>query len=161
MRSQWSHSVHLISRYSLPKPYHIIGPIVPVRGIDRGRSSDGRALAEHERGTGIETPQLQLLSFRKKSPGRLHTWKNDRKSGGGAYCHQCSCRVGNHGPDFIFMDDNARPHRTLAVEKLLGSDDITRMDWPAYSPDLNLIEHMWDALGRHIATRLHHLENTQ
>ncbi|GFW40074.1 transposable element Tcb2 transposase [Trichonephila clavipes] len=22
-------------------------------------------------------------------------WKNDRKAGGGAYCHQCSCRVEN------------------------------------------------------------------
>ncbi|GFS89978.1 transposable element Tcb2 transposase [Trichonephila clavipes] len=31
-------------------------------------------------------------------------------------------------PDFIFMDDNARPHRTLAVEELLESEDLTRMD---------------------------------
>ncbi|GFW86799.1 transposable element Tc1 transposase [Trichonephila clavipes] len=65
------------------------------------------------------------------------------------------------GPDFIFMDDNARPPRTLAVEELLESEDITRMDWPAYSPDLNPIEHVWDALGRRIAARLHHPENTQ
>ncbi|GFT91331.1 putative transposable element [Trichonephila clavipes] len=35
------------------------------------------------------------------------------------------------------------------------------MDWPAYFPDLNPIEHVWDALGRHIAARLHHPENTQ
>ncbi|GFT71363.1 transposable element Tc1 transposase [Trichonephila clavipes] len=46
------------------------------------------------------------------------------------------------GPDFIFMDDNARPHWTFAVEELLESEDITQMDWPAYSPDLNLIEHV-------------------
>ena len=59
------------------------------------------------------------------------------------------------GPDFIFMDDNARPHRTLAVEELLESEDITRMDRPAYSPDLNPIEHVWDALGRRMAARLH------
>ncbi|GFW29029.1 transposable element Tc3 transposase [Trichonephila clavipes] len=65
------------------------------------------------------------------------------------------------GPDFIFMDDNARPHRTLAVEELLESEDITRMDWPAYSPDLNPIEHVCDALGRRIVARLHHSENTQ
>ncbi|GFT26849.1 transposable element Tcb2 transposase [Trichonephila clavipes] len=65
------------------------------------------------------------------------------------------------GPDFIFMDDNARPHRTLAVEELLESEDITQMDWPAYFPDLNPIEHVWDALGRRIAARFHHLENTQ
>ncbi|GFV88362.1 transposable element Tcb2 transposase [Trichonephila clavipes] len=61
------------------------------------------------------------------------------------------------------MDDNARPHQTLAVEELLESEDITRMDWPAFSPDLNPIQHVWDALGRRIAahTRLHHPENTQ
>ncbi|GFV13281.1 transposable element Tcb2 transposase [Trichonephila clavipes] len=64
-------------------------------------------------------------------------------------------------PDFIFMDDNARPHRALAVEDLLESEDITRMDQPAYSLDLNPIEHVWDALGRRIAARLHHPENTQ
>ncbi|GFY19486.1 transposable element Tcb2 transposase [Trichonephila clavipes] len=63
-------------------------------------------------------------------------------------------------PDFIFMDANARPHRTLAVEELLESENITRMDWPAYSPDLNLIEHVLDALGRRIAARIHHPENT-
>ncbi|GFV81339.1 transposable element Tcb2 transposase [Trichonephila clavipes] len=32
------------------------------------------------------------------------------------------------GSDFIFTDDNARPHRTLAVEEMLESEDITRMD---------------------------------
>ncbi|GFU60035.1 transposable element Tc3 transposase [Trichonephila clavipes] len=65
------------------------------------------------------------------------------------------------GPDIIFMDDNARPHRTLAVEELLESKDITRMDSPAYSSDLNPIKHVWDVLGRCIAARLHHPENTQ
>ncbi|GFY14391.1 transposable element Tcb2 transposase [Trichonephila clavipes] len=35
------------------------------------------------------------------------------------------------GPDFIFMGDNARPNRTVAVQELLESEDITRMDWPA------------------------------
>ncbi|GFS60121.1 transposable element Tcb2 transposase [Trichonephila clavipes] len=43
----------------------------------------------------------------------------------------------------------------------MKSQDMTRMYWPAYSPDLNPIEHVWDDLGRRIAARLHHLENTQ
>ncbi|GBN43219.1 Transposable element Tcb2 transposase [Araneus ventricosus] len=57
------------------------------------------------------------------------------------------------GPEFILMDDNARPHRALLVDEFLESEDIRRMDWPARSPDLNPIEHAWDALGRAIATR--------
>ncbi|GFY02279.1 retrovirus-related Pol polyprotein from transposon TNT 1-94 [Trichonephila clavipes] len=59
------------------------------------------------------------------------------------------------------MDDNAWPHQTLAVEELLESEDINRRDWTAYSLDLNPIEYVWDALGRRIAARLHHPENTQ
>ncbi|GFT43427.1 uncharacterized protein TNCV_814821 [Trichonephila clavipes] len=59
------------------------------------------------------------------------------------------------------MDDNAWSHRTLIVQELLENEDITRMDWPAYFPDLNPIEHLWDALRRRFAARLHHPENTQ
>ncbi|GFV19193.1 hypothetical protein TNCV_3224111 [Trichonephila clavipes] len=39
------------------------------------------------------------------------------------------------------MDDNARPLRVNIVDECL-SKDITHMDWPAYSPDLNPIEHV-------------------
>ncbi|GFV04202.1 transposable element Tcb1 transposase [Trichonephila clavipes] len=54
---------------------------------------------------------------------------------------------------FLFMDANARPHRANIVDECLLSEDITRMDWPAYSPDLNPIEHVWDMLGRRAAAR--------
>ncbi|GFX43302.1 transposable element Tcb2 transposase [Trichonephila clavipes] len=60
---------------------------------------------------------------------------------------------GAMGLQFLFMDDNAPCHRTVAVEQLLESDDIERMDWPARSPDLNPIEHVWDFLGRRLAAR--------
>ncbi|GFV79585.1 transposable element Tc1 transposase [Trichonephila clavipes] len=59
------------------------------------------------------------------------------------------------------MDDNARPHRTLAVKELLESEDITRMDWPKYSRDLNTIGHVWDALGETYCSTLTSFENTQ
>ncbi|UYV60670.1 hypothetical protein LAZ67_1001817, partial [Cordylochernes scorpioides] len=57
------------------------------------------------------------------------------------------------GHNLIFMDDNARPHRARLVNEYLQSENIRRMDWPARSPDLNPIEHVWDALGRRIGAR--------
>ncbi|GBM14601.1 Transposable element Tcb2 transposase [Araneus ventricosus] len=57
------------------------------------------------------------------------------------------------GPEFILMDDNARPHRAFLVDEFLESEDIRRMDWPARSSDFNPIEHVWEALGREIAAR--------
>ncbi|GFT29974.1 transposable element Tcb1 transposase [Trichonephila clavipes] len=47
---------------------------------------------------------------------------------------------GPMGAEFLFMDDNARPHRANIVDEYLQSEDITGMDWPAYSSDLNPIE---------------------
>ncbi|GFS76450.1 transposable element Tc3 transposase [Trichonephila clavipes] len=60
---------------------------------------------------------------------------------------------GAMGLQFLSMDDNAPCHRTVAAEQLLESEDIERMDWPARSPDLNPIEHVWDFLGRCLAAR--------
>ncbi|GFT04462.1 transposable element Tc3 transposase [Trichonephila clavipes] len=60
---------------------------------------------------------------------------------------------GAMGLQFLFMDDNAPCHRTVGAEQLLESEDIECMDWPARSPDLNPIEHVWDFLGRRLAAR--------
>ncbi|KFM60819.1 Transposable element Tc3 transposase, partial [Stegodyphus mimosarum] len=55
------------------------------------------------------------------------------------------------GPDFIFMDDNAPCQPAVLVDDFLETENIQRMSWPANSPNLNPIEHVWHMLGRQIA----------
>ena len=53
----------------------------------------------------------------------------------------------------VYMDDNARPRRSRAVTADLQSKAVTSVPWPAMSPDLNTIEHIWDMLGCRIRAR--------
>lgn len=63
------------------------------------------------------------------------------------------------GENFIFMDDNARPHRARRVLDTLEVGHITRLNWPANSPDMNPIEHMWDYITRAIHNRINPPQN--
>nr|CAH7769248.1 unnamed protein product [Callosobruchus chinensis] len=65
------------------------------------------------------------------------------------------------GDQFIFMDDNARFHRTRAVQQALENGNIARLEWPVMSPDMNPIEHVWDYVSRAIFNRNNPPRSTQ
>ena len=65
------------------------------------------------------------------------------------------------GPDFLFMQDNARPHVARCVINFLEEVEIERLEWPAMSPDMNPIEHVWDELGRRVRARAARPETLQ
>lgn len=51
---------------------------------------------------------------------------------------------GTTGENFLFMNDNAHPHRSRAVDDYLKTKGIHCMDWPAISPGMNPIKYAWD-----------------
>ena len=44
-----------------------------------------------------------------------------------------------HGSSVTFVHDNARPHSAAITRQFLETNNVTVLDWPANSPDLNPI----------------------
>ena len=55
--------------------------------------------------------------------------------------------------DYFFQEDNAPCHTARTTKKFFEEKQIRRLPWPASSPDLNPIEHLWDEVERRIRVR--------
>ena len=54
-------------------------------------------------------------------------------------------------PGAIFQQDNARLHVAKTVRDLCSGQHMQFLPWPANSPDLLPIEHVWDLAARRLA----------
>ena len=53
-------------------------------------------------------------------------------------------------PGMQFQQDDARPHSARLTQTFLQRNNVDVMEWPALSPDLSPIEHLWDQIGRRL-----------
>ncbi|GFS59941.1 transposable element Tcb1 transposase [Trichonephila clavipes] len=63
-------------------------------------------------------------------------------------------------PGAVFQQVNARPHVAKTVKSYLDSQQVQHLHWPAYSPDMSPIEHVWDIVGRRLARDLRPVAST-
>ena len=61
------------------------------------------------------------------------------------------------------MYDNARPPVARICQQFLNRNNVNIQLWPAVSPDMNPIEHIWDFLGRKVRARgnVHNLRDLE
>jgi hypothetical protein len=56
----------------------------------------------------------------------------------------------HHRDGAIFQQDNAAIHTSRLTKAWFSERNMTVLDWPAKSPDLNPIENMWGVLARRV-----------
>ncbi len=59
-----------------------------------------------------------------------------------------------HDHHLMLQHDNAQPHVARICTQFLEVENIPVLAWPAYSPDMSPIEHVWDALDWRIWQRV-------
>ncbi|GFW92114.1 hypothetical protein TNCV_2153931 [Trichonephila clavipes] len=89
--------------------------------------------ALHLRGVEASCPSLNLWAL-KKSPGRLPTWKNDRKAGGGRTVTGVAAEFGINKVSFRAHGKRFKPQVQLLERLVVAAQDDNCRGWPIYPP---------------------------
>ncbi|MBJ5584651.1 transposase [Salmonella enterica subsp. enterica serovar Typhimurium] len=54
-------------------------------------------------------------------------------------------------PAATFQQDNARPHVARTVQQFFTAQEVCLLPWPACSPDMSPIGHVWSLIGNRVA----------
>lgn len=60
---------------------------------------------------------------------------------------------------FIFQDDNATPHCSRQTNTWKQENGIQKFNWPAQSPDLNIIENVWRCIKIKLSREIDNIKN--
>ena len=63
--------------------------------------------------------------------------------------------------DFFFQQDNDRKHTSRLATQWFSRHNISTLAWPSSSPDMNIIEHVWDHLERLVCSCNQHPRNKE
>ena len=61
--------------------------------------------------------------------------------------------------EIVFQQDNAKPHTSSKVKKFFVDQRINVSYWPSNSPDMNIIENVWEEVNRKVRKIRNNFQN--
>ncbi|GBO01584.1 Transposable element Tc3 transposase [Araneus ventricosus] len=83
---------------------------------------------------------LAFLYGRQNSPKYIETLEN----------HLMPFAENIGGRNWEYQHDNAPTHTSSATKNYLNSKNVTVLEWPPMSPDINQIENVWGIMSRKV-----------